>query len=460
VGETCYPTSDPDKHLACHESDGLEAGEACGIRYCKAGLGCVSGICRQYCNEDEDCAEVGGVRSCVQVVWGSDASNIEGVLACSWVCDPAQPQTPRPPLLPCPKGLGCDSAKDGATFCYKIDEEGEEGTECESSVDCAPGLYCSTSSECHRYCLTSFDCKGGFCTPMNTPQRAGNHDVGYCRDADTDTEAAVLDYATRFCGKLADCAPGALSSRYGTVESCVGRLTALNEWFAALSGVTWGPSDFAACADAWEARSCADFNERRTPDACLLVGTREVGESCQDDAQCASGLCVAVGYNCGECAAASEPGAPCSNGDCPLDQWCVDGTCILPGEPGDSCTTNDECLGNLACDDGVCGPEPGQPGEPCAHVEACDWYHGVVCDTDNDVCVELGYASAGEACGWDGEERWVACEASGRCVDDICEPAPSGPGGECDASADEYCQLPALCVSGECQLPVVGESCL
>ncbi len=457
-GETCYPTSDPDEHLACFESDGLEAGEACGGQYCNAGLGCFGGICRPYCDADEDCPEVGGVQSCRPTFWSGDVE-IAGVQVCSWICDPAQPQDPRPPLLPCPEGFGCVSAEDGATGCRKIESAAEEGAECEDQGDCAPGLYCSAGSTCHRYCLTSFDCLGGVCDVMDPPQLAGNHDVGYCRDAETDREAAALDFATRYCGKMADCAPGVLSLHYGTLESCVGRLAALNQWFALLDGVAWEPSDFAACADAWEARSCAGFNEQRRPDVCELVGTREVGEACQDNAQCASGFCASAGFQCGECAAASEPGAACVNGACPLGQWCVDDTCILPGEAGDSCTTNGECLGGLACDSGVCGPKPGQAGDACAHVEACDWYHGVVCDVDNDVCVELGIAAAGEACGWDDDGRWVVCTTNGRCVSGTCEPAPSGPGGECDASANQYCVPPAWCVSGECRLPDPGESC-
>ncbi|MBN2196804.1 MAG: hypothetical protein JW751_28620 [Polyangiaceae bacterium] len=454
-GEICYPTT-TDHELVCLPGDGLGPGEACATGTCRVGFGCFGGMCHTYCADDEDCPIVGEARRCVDTTWSDGTGEIDGVGVCAWVCDPARPQAPRPPLQPCPDGFTCRADPEGASDCYPAGNGGV-GAACVDRSDCAPGHYCTAGEYCLDYCLSTFDCGASFCHfGFEPPLLAGTHQVGYCGEPASGLEAAVVDFSRRFCARFAECAPGALTYNYGTVENCITRHVAQNEWLSGLDGVGFGADEYAICAAAWEARSCEDMLAYREPEACVVLGALGVGQACQVHDQCASGFCDTAGYDCGQCAAAPALGTACVS-TCEAGHPCVNGLCVA-GEPGDPCDDSDVCRIGLACVGGTCAPVPSVVGDSCVDESACAWHLGVACDPGTGTCVELGFAAEGVACGWVGEDRFVACASNGRCVDDVCVAGPSDLG-ECDPAAGLSCTWPATCVQGACQLPGDAESC-
>lgn len=92
-----------------------------------------------------------------------------------------------------------------------------------------------------------------------------------------------------------------------------------------------------------------------------------------------------------------------SDGECPGDGVCIDGTCIIPV----GCATAADCAADEDCTDGVC---VAQGGTACEDEADCD---GLVCD--NGSCVPC---SADADCGGG------RCAADGRCID-IDSPPPT-----------------------------------
>jgi len=185
-GQVCYPST-TSHAMACFTSNYLTEGADCTNGNCQAGLGCFASICKRYCLADTDCPAVGGVQKCLQTTWSSDATDaggtdIAGVLVCQRLCDPAHPQNPVTPLLPCPAGFGCSSSATGASGCYKTAPL-SAGSTCATDTDCSPGSYCTTSGACLKYCLSSVDCSTGTtCQFTWSPSEyAGTVMVGYCK---------------------------------------------------------------------------------------------------------------------------------------------------------------------------------------------------------------------------------------------------------------------------------------
>jgi hypothetical protein len=182
AGNVCYPSSTTHA-MACFTSDNLAEGADCSDgSTCQAGFGCFGGLCKRYCATLSDCPSVGGVRSCDQTTWSSDNSNILGVMACERVCDPAHPQSPKAPLLACPKGFNCSSDASGLSYCFQASPL-PAGSTCTVEGDCPAGSYCTTSGSCTRYCLANSDCSSGTtCQFTWSPaEYAGSTLVGYCK---------------------------------------------------------------------------------------------------------------------------------------------------------------------------------------------------------------------------------------------------------------------------------------
>jgi hypothetical protein len=180
-GKVCYPSS-LEHTLACVTAGNLAEGADCTSgSSCQSGLGCFGGTCKRYCNADGDCPAVAGLRSCLQTAWSDDSTSILGVKVCGRICDPAHPQSPTPPLLPCPAGFACQSSSVGLSYCFEANPL-PTGSVCSQAEDCAPGTYCSQSGSCNRYCLSTSDCSGSqTCHFGFSPaQTAGTSPVGFC----------------------------------------------------------------------------------------------------------------------------------------------------------------------------------------------------------------------------------------------------------------------------------------
>ncbi len=148
--------------------------------------------------------------------------------------------------------------------------------------------------------------------------------------------------------------------------------------------------------------------------ACLppsaVIGTRALGEPCTEPSECGSSVCTADGL-VRYCSESCETLA-----DCPEDFHCRGDACVRGplGEVGEVCVSDDDCVGRVTCDAGVCFRE-------CASDSDCG-------DETRFACVETRCepraATVGRSCMTDDE-----C-ASGRCEDTICTRA-CGAAGTC-----------------------------
>jgi hypothetical protein len=68
---------------------------------------------------------------------------------------------------------------------------------------------------------------------------------------------------------------------------------------------------------------------------------------------------------------------------CDPGSWCIQGTCLPCGDPGEVCCAGTQCNSGVTCDldyDGVnmCNGSCGQPGQPCCGLD-CDPGSGALC---------------------------------------------------------------------------------
>lgn len=222
----------------------------------------------------------------------------------------------------------------------------------------------------------------------------------------------------------------------------------------------------AACMRGLRTRACDDFKE---PVACLDVffGTALEGEAC---GSCARGLTCTQGATCGVCAKRPPPvplpaAPPCvgtiSSVTCAPNSACVNGVCVSPGpvgapcapgpceagtfcdattskcaripEVGEACVFPQLCRSGLTCLEGIC-VLVGEPGAPCVVASQCR----------TEVCLEgvcLARSAAGEPC--DGTRF---CRDELECVAGLCTPRP----GEGEACRSFPCAQPLDCVAGVC----------
>jgi hypothetical protein len=190
-------------------------------------------------------------------------------------------------------------------------------------------------------------------------------------------------------------------------------------------------------------------------------GTRQVGEPCLVDNQCATLWCKSTtviasdgsvppeGLQCGKCAARLPEGSSCNAAidACDIDFSCFQGSCRSKGQAGAHCLHWSDCAFPWVClSSGICG-EVLQVGETCSSSLECTTDFG--CDMATKVCASVEYGQAGDTC--DGEV--FLCE-SGSCnmTAGTC-PAVLADGAPCDPSdSSTVCQAYARCFQGTCQI--------
>jgi hypothetical protein len=127
------------------------------------------------------------------------------------------------------------------------------------------------------------------------------------------------------------------------------------------------------------------------------------------------------------------------------------GTCQVPGALGASCSSTKPCGYSLNCSAaGTCTAALGTVGATCSSTGGieCDFAgKELYCEPTTSACVQL---TSSDTC----SVALTYCVAGATCdqSNGDCIPGP-GDSDACDPANNQYCQFPALCVDGLCQLP-------
>lgn len=467
-GEICAPSATTHT-MQCVEAGSLREGVPCSDQDCAEGLVCLSGICKAYCSEAAQCAEVDGVRACVSATLTGDTL-LTGYNVCRRICDPANPQDPVAPLRSCPEGYGCLPDAEGASDCVPAGN-GAEGTACTAEgFECAPGLFCR-NEECVPYCFSDADCPESVCVfSLGAADQAGSSQVGFCSmlrceggQVPCGEQCVDVEEDPTNCG---DCGVTCEAGQICSAGACL------------ICSEECGPSD-GICDDGGEGSpyaycdygtDCPDCGPRPVCDA----GLSSCGGECVDLARSPE--------NCGVCGRVCEGAEPtCFDGQCGVcsdtcpgnngDDYCDDGgpaadynLCPL----GTDCTDCDTryvpaCLEGLTyCDEGCVDlqTDPNNCGacrNACLEGAAC--MDGVCplcsdsCGLDvDDACLDGGEGAEGALCplGTECSDCGPRCPTGLTVCDDACVDTAS------DAShcggCDVVCGEGEVCVEGACGL--------
>ena len=213
-----------------------------------------------------------------------------------------------------------------------------------------------------------------------------------------------------------------------------------------LSDVNITPSEYLACANAFNRLSCDDwlYNGESPPECQNVPGERPVGDACGNGLQCASRACTAGGGECGVCEVRAAEGESCADRTCGLNLTCDEqGICTRPTHLGDPCSVDAPCDLIQVCRGGVCSKPPGD-GEPCATDGlSCDLFQLLSCNPTTMLCESESIPCLGEDCSG-------LCRGGAVCnlTSGICG-APLPEGAAC--SEDDRCEASLECIGSVCR---------
>jgi hypothetical protein len=281
---------------------------------------------------------------------------------------------------------------------------------------------------------------------------------------------STMRQAKAHCANMARCDKHLMQQMYGSETTCVSRLRLYVEIAIQSPGVAYTDADRDACSVELENMSCEDFLTGTMGPTCHRInydpGTLPDGAPCTRSLQCASGYCPM--YTCGStCSAKPAAGATC--GLCHDEMYCAPNkTCAVPSRRGENCDDAHPCQFSLVCFHGTCTPLLAE-GESCdwnaqdpavaeqATTPPCDWIvQGLICLADKK-CGPRKFAAPGEACGWQDGQTFFDCSDSGFCSESTPHKclAHANEGETCNETHGPYCQFPAFCHFGKCE--IVGE---
>jgi hypothetical protein len=157
AGLRCHFANDA---RSCVPLGSTPAGEKCR-EDCEAGFLCTvviagsPGICRRYCESDEECYQPGG--KCVFTLSPGGPMSGTAVSVCSTNCDPISNVGCVEPEMKCEI-----NAVNKNTFC-NVAGTGTQGTSCIKVSHCAVGLSCFGTSMGGKLCLKWCDVGGPVC---------------------------------------------------------------------------------------------------------------------------------------------------------------------------------------------------------------------------------------------------------------------------------------------------------
>lgn len=270
-------------------------------------------------------------------------------------------------------------------------------------------------------------------------------------------DEACASLAAALCAHIDGCSSFLMQVTYGDKATCESRVAARCPAPTELDGSNLAAADIAACAAAYEARTCAELYDA-APSECRVPGDRDAGATCASAAECKSNLCQAGAEGeCGACGTQVAEGGSCAAADavCETGLYCNGTTskCDKPAGMGEACAPEKLCKAGLSCNGGTCGALLGD-GADCSNGEVCDFAQGLLCFALDGTCKKLNVAKVGEACGYDMDTgELTTCEADARCdATDKCVARPKE-GEACTVDADTGegdCASGYDCIGGVC----------
>jgi hypothetical protein len=193
AGQTCNVTSFGTGATSCVPAGSAGAWQACSqIGDCAAGLQCVFGACRPFCEVPADCNDRPG-QQCqqVQAVYGQDGgpADTPGMKICTAQCALEKPDAV------CGAGVTCVLDGSSITNCYPTDGTGTGPGGCSQGhgETCAPGYECVgvtdgqmvTSYGCYHWCRlgqAKLDCPTSTwtCQALTNSPIVGSTTYGIC----------------------------------------------------------------------------------------------------------------------------------------------------------------------------------------------------------------------------------------------------------------------------------------
>jgi len=284
---------------------------------------------------------------------------------------------------------------------------------------------------------------------------------------------ACADYAKASCTQANTCTPFTVAVNFSDEATCEQRQILGCMPLLGIHGSSLTPAAIDACAQAVMGETCVQFLDNHQPSVCNFQGTLAEGVACGTGSQCQSGYCkLAMGSSCGTCA--TRTSTCTTDSDCPSDQLCAGGNCVIPVSPPGMCDNGTHlcvrtlvCLGEQENDSGLggCG-KAGGVGAACQDAEDCEGGIGIVCDTATQMCVAAQEATTGQSCGIV-NGALVVCTGGDDCADlmkvndaglpveGTCH-SPAADGAPCGMGVG--CALPAVCSpkTFKCTLPNPG----
>lgn len=259
---------------------------------------------------------------------------------------------------------------------------------------------------------SSGSAKGGQATQGGSAGATGSP-VG-----DTPVEACIA-YARAACERHVTCQGLPTRSCEHTIDDCP------DKYFS--PGSTRTVAGLKACAIVRANQPCEELLVEKTPD-CATPGTRQTGEACLYDSQCASLTCSSNGSDCGSCLALAKAGESCAAAgpaceagfDCDGEK-CVVTSLRAPSEPGEPCEARTVCRDGF-CSAGKC-QALGDVGARCVNPSECK--PGLFCDQKAFDCQPAG--KAGQPCVEEAGTSRLLCEGGACYVETLPSTGTCGP---------------------------------
>lgn len=335
-------------------------------------------------------------------------------------------------LSECVPGAGCLDRADCNRVCDPDLRLVREA--CESRIAGAGARSCSDDAEC-----VSGECRQESVGPLCV-DGLGCAEDGHCSSGSTCVFApSSVDPDTGEPTSLGSCSDGSGGSPCYEDEQCAFGRCSGGRCSSGAEGEPCESDDHCAglcriapstssgtCVDGEEGSRCYEGGGDCAEGLYCAAGVcapGDVGDQCDDDGQCTSGICASGLCRAGELGSRCEDDGDCNDAHCVLGS-CVSGSLLSP------CEDTDDCEGSLSCVRNVCS----------------DGSVGSRCSTDEDCTV---YACVRSTCR-DGTND-AECESDDDCMSGSCaNPAGVEPGQCTDGEAGSACIFDDDCASNDC----------